>query len=109
MRKFETGATRDQDDTKPDYRGYLSPIVLEAFGQYMLANQIQADGTKRDSDNWKKGIPMDVYMSSFWRHFMEVYKNHEVGILDVNDQIEALCACMFNVQGMLFELLMARK
>ena len=31
IRKFETGATRDTDQGKYDYEGFLSPVVLDRF------------------------------------------------------------------------------
>jgi hypothetical protein len=103
MRKFETGATRDNEDGKIDYDGFLSPQVLERFGQYMHRHRIQADGQLRASDNWKKGIPRDAYMKSMYRHFMEVWKAHQN--LPAEDIEESLCAMFFNVQGYLFETL----
>lgn len=33
MRKFETGATRDDDNTKSDYEGFFAPEVIERFGE----------------------------------------------------------------------------
>ena len=52
MRNFDTGATRDTDKGKNDYEGFYSPLVVEAFGDYMTKHQLQADGKLRDSDNW---------------------------------------------------------
>lgn len=101
MRVFESGATRDSDEGKIDYAGCLSPYAQRAFGEYMRAHQIQADGTRRDSRNWQKGIPMDAYISSAARHWHEVWEGYErCGA----PSVEALCALMFNVQGMLHEL-----
>jgi hypothetical protein len=99
MRTFETGATRDSDDTKLDFEGFLSPLVLEAYAEYMHKNRIQADGSLRDSDNWQKGIPIIAYMKSMWRHFFTVWSNYRSG----KDYSEDLCALLFNVQGMLHE------
>lgn len=112
MRTFETGATRDTDAGKLDYEGFLSPRVLKRFAEYMNKNRVQSDGTLRDSDNWQKGIPLEAYMKSLWRHFFEVWELYRVrvanGVLD-DDQIdaldEALCAVMFNTQGFLHEWL----
>jgi len=101
MRTFETGATRDTDQNKLDYEGFLSPAVLKRFAVYMDKHRLQADGSYRDSDNWQKGIPVDAYMKSMWRHFFAVWEGHRAG----EDNIEDLCALMFNVQGMLFEKL----
>jgi hypothetical protein len=99
MRKFESGATRDQDTTKPDYAGFLSPEVLAAYAAYMHKNRIQADGTLRASDNWKKGIPQDAYISSMFRHFMSVWQGHINGHVEIDE----LAALMFNVMGYMFE------
>ena len=101
MRKFETGATRDNDENKLDFEGFFSPIVLERFAEYMHKHRKQADGEMRESDNWQKGMPIDAYMKSMWRHFFAVWKHHRAG----EDNIEDLCALMFNVQGMLYEKL----
>lgn len=102
MRLFEGGATRDSDVGKPDYQGYLSPLVIERFGEYMLRHQTQADGTLRSSDNWKKGMPKDAFMKSGFRHFMDWWLDHE-GYEAKEDLEEALCALMFNVMGYLHE------
>ena len=99
MRTFDTGATRDTDEGKLDFEGFLSPEALEAFAQYMHENRLQGDGTMRASDNWQKGIPEEAYMKSMWRHFFAVWKGFRAGEC-INDD---LCALMFNVQGLLHE------
>lgn len=101
MRTFESGATRDNDDEKLDYEGFLSPLVLRRYAEYMHANRIQANGTVRSSDNWQKGIPQSAYMKSMWRHFMAVWMGYRNGDVSEDD----LCALIFNVMGMLHELL----
>jgi hypothetical protein len=103
IRQFETGATRDQDTTKLDFEGYLSPLALEAFAQYMWKNGIMADGSRRASDNWQMGIPLSVYMKSLWRHFFAVWKAHRTGKVSVDD----LCGVLFNTMGYLHETLKA--
>lgn len=108
IRTFDTGATRDTDHDKLDFEGFLSPRVLEAFAWYMHANRLQKDGSLRDSDNWQKGIPVDAYMSSMWRHFFDVWKCHR-GLHTTSDIETNLCALLFNVQGMLHEVLRARQ
>lgn len=99
MRQFKTGATRDSEEGKIDFEGFLSPLALEAFGNYMMIHQKQADGTLRASDNWQKGIPKDAYMKSMFRHFFAVWKHYRSG----EDYQEDLCALFFNVQGLLHE------
>lgn len=101
MRIYKTGATRDTNENKISYKGFLSPEVLQRYGEYMLKHQTQADGKKRTADNWKKGIEMDDYIDSMWRHFHAVWLKHEHG----QDNEEDLCALFFNVQGYLFEKL----
>ena len=61
-RYFNTGAYRDTDENKNDYEGYLSPLVIEAFGNYMTKHRKQSDGNLRTSDNWQKGISKEVYI-----------------------------------------------
>jgi len=39
MRTFASGATRDADDHKLDFEGFLSPFVLERYAQYMHKHQ----------------------------------------------------------------------
>lgn len=104
MRQFETGATRDSDNQKIDYEGFLSPLVLERFGRYMHQHRLQADGRLRDSDNWQKGIPRTAYMKSAWRHFVDWWHGHR-GARTREQLEEALCATIFNAQGYLHELL----
>ncbi len=101
VRQFETGATRNNDTDALDYEGFLSPHVLMRFAQYMHSHRKQADGTMRASDNWQKGIPVDQYMKSMSRHFMEVWGGHREGGADEED----LCALLFNAMGMLHEII----
>ena len=103
MRTFESGATRDSNDDKPNYSGYLSPEVLRRYGAYMLRHQKQADGTLRSADNWKKGIPRQAYMESMHRHFMEVWEMHENMRTYEPEFNEAICALLFNVMGYMYE------
>ena len=106
-RVFESGATRDTDAGKPDYEGFLSPLVIEAFGRYMSKNRLMKDGSIRDSDNWQKGIPLPAYAKSGWRHFMEWWKLHRGYEAGVNVE-EAICGLLFNSMGYLHEHLKAQ-
>jgi hypothetical protein len=108
MRKFETGATRNPDKGKLDYEGFLSPLVLECYAQYMHKHRVQSNGQLRESDNWQLGMPKDVYMKSAWRHFFEWWKGHR-GLPIKEGLIEALCALMFNTMGYLHEILKEEK
>lgn len=104
MRSFSTGATRDLDNNKIDYEGFLDPLVLELFGKYMLKHQVQADGNLRTSDNWMKGIPKDVYMKSAWRHFHDWWMEHR-NYKSREGLEDALMGLLFNIMGYTFEVL----
>lgn len=104
VRKFNTGATRDTNEGKNDYEGFISPLVIKRFGDYMSKHRIQSDGTLRDSDNWKKGIPKEAYIKSAWRHFLDWWFEHR-GYKSRDGLEDALCALLFNVQGYLYEIL----
>jgi len=107
MRKFETGATRNSDEGKYDYEGFLSVLVIERYGEYMNKHRKQADGQLRDSDNWQKGIPLAAYMKSGYRHFFDWWKQHR-GFSGQDTLEDSLCALLFNVMGYLHELLKAK-
>ena len=104
MREFESGATRDTVEGKFDFEGFLSPAVLNRYAEYMNKHRTQADGNVRDSDNWQKGIPLDVYMKSGFRHFFSWWANHRhVDDVVKEDIEESLCALLFNVMGYFHE------
>lgn len=110
MRTFDTGATRSPLGDKLEYAGFLSPLVLKRFAEYMHKHRAQADGTIRDSRNWQKGIPLSSYEDSLIRHVIDVWLWCEGLDCEIEDNIEdniedVLCAVIFNAQGMLFELL----
>jgi hypothetical protein len=109
-RTWDSGATRDTAEEKYDYEGFLSPLVIERFAEYMHKNRLQSDGTLRASDNWQKGMPTEVYMKSGWRHFFDWWMYHRH--LKMHDDVpwveEALCGLMFNVMGYLHEHLKKR-
>ncbi len=106
VRKFNTGATRDSEEGKLDYEGFLSPLALERYAKYMHSHRKQSDGQMRASDNWQKGIPLDAYMKSLWRHLVEVWTLHRKPTFDLDEeaQEEALCAVIFNAFGYLHEV-----
>lgn len=106
MRTFESGATRDSEEGKYDYEGFLSPIVVERYGCYMQEHRIQSNGSTRKSDNWQKGIPLHVYIKSAFRHFLEWWRCHR-GWQDTGLE-DALCALLFNVSGYLHVVLEER-
>ena len=105
-RIFVTGATRSPLNDKLCYAGFMDARVIKRYAEYMHRHREQTDGNLRDPDNWKKGIPIDSYMDSMYRHFMDVWLWHQGYLDEATEEIEeALVALMFNVQGMLFEIL----
>lgn len=98
VREFNTGATRDTEEGKLDYEGFLSPRVIRAFGEYMNKHRKQSDGSLRASDNWQKGIPRDVYIKSLWRHFFDIWTEHR-GLGSREGMMDALMGTLFNVMG----------
>jgi hypothetical protein len=110
MRNFDTGATRNSNENKLAYSGFISPLALHAFSEYMHAHRKQKDGSLRAADNWKKGIPIESYKESIVRHVMDLWRSWEGGtVVDPDSgepvtETELLCAIMFNVQGMLHEM-----
>ena len=104
IRTFDTGATRNLD-LDPDIHGFTSPLAMNMFARYMHSKRLQADGTMRASDNWKKGIPLDSYIRSLRRHLQDL-ELHHTGYSDMaREEIYAtLGGLMFNVQGYMHEL-----
>ncbi|KKM17301.1 hypothetical protein LCGC14_1677180 [marine sediment metagenome] len=110
MREFDTGATRNTSDGKLGFVRALCPLVLERYVKYLDKHREQADGKFRPFDNWKKGIPDDVYLDSLGRHFFDVWKDHGKYIhkyrLSGEDVEDSLCAVMFNAMGLLHNQLL---
>jgi len=102
VRVFESGATRDGDDSKLDFEGFISPLVIQRYAEYMHAHRIQSDGQLRASDNWSNGMPLDSYMKSGFRHFMDWWMEHR-GHASRESLEDALCGLLFNVMGYLHE------
>jgi hypothetical protein len=106
-REFPTGATRDLDQDKLDFEGFLSPVVLKRYARYMHKNRKRVGSDElRASDNWQLGIPRDAYVKSLLRHQLDVWLHHD-GRPDLaeEDLETALCAVMFNAMGLLHEVL----
>jgi len=112
MREYPGGATRDTAQGKLDYVKALSPTVLRRYVQYLDKHRLQSDGSYRDFDNWKKGIPQGTYHSSGGRHFFDVWLLTEGETAEDNhgpvDLEDALCAQLFNIMGRLHEIIKER-
>jgi hypothetical protein len=104
-REFSTGSNRNSDEGKLDYEGFLSPIVVQKFGEYMHKHRKLEDGTLRDSDNWQKLFGDDHYsvcMKSMWRHFHDLWMEHR-GYRSREGIEDAMMGIMFNVNAYAFK------
>lgn len=108
FRSFDTGASRSSEEGKLDPDGFLSHLAIMRYLEYMHQHRTMPDGTLRASDNWKQGIPIESYMKSLYRHFLDVWCYHSDGDLKDPELEEALCAVIFNASGFLHELLKRR-
>ena len=104
MRLFKGGAMRDTEDGKLDYAKAMDPRVLRRYVQYLGKHRKQADGTLRGWDNWKAGIPSDVYLSSLMRHTWDAWEAAQDGCASGEAFEDALCAILFNTMGWLREV-----
>ena len=103
-RTFDTGATRDTATGKFEYAGYLSPYFINEFARYMNKHQQMPDGTRRACDNWQKGMPLDVYVQSAFRHFFDFWSiSRGIEVIDEKGKpvelSEAVMGLVFNLQG----------
>lgn len=106
IRTFETGASRDVDDDKIDFEAAMSPLAFDAMCRYMHHCRKMPDKTLRPPDNWQKGMPLDSYIKSAFRHFVDWWKCHR-GLPGREGIVFGLCGLMFNVQGYLHTYLLA--
>lgn len=102
--QYESGAKREADEDKVDPEGFLSPIVIEAYSQYMHFNRKMPDGTMRDGDDWQQGIPFNRLMRSMWRHFKDCWLEHRLWPTK-QGRVFNLCALLFNTQAYLHQVL----
>lgn len=109
FRTHTTGASRDLDDGKPDFEAMLSPLVMDCYGAYMTRKRRMVDGTLREADNWKKGMPLDWFIKSGWRHMVDWWKHHRREGKTTETLEDTLCALLFNVSGFLHEHLKAQR
>lgn len=110
MRKFKGGGTRDDNKDKFDFEGFLSPLVLEAYGKYMHKNRKQADGKLRDSDNWQKGFGINhlsVCIKSLFRHYFDLWLEHR-GFKGRETIDDAIGGILFNTMAYYHKILTDR-
>ena len=104
-RVFVTGATRSPLADKLQYSGFLSPIVLKRYAEYMHKHRLQENGELRDADNWQKGIPDASALDSMLRHTMDVWLHQRGFEKEMTETLlESLCAVIFNASVMILNL-----
>lgn len=107
MLGFESGATRNRKENELQYEGFISPLALQMFAEYMHENRFTADGSVRASDNWQKGIPDESYRDSLLRHVMDlwlIYRDWGSKAREGGDKRKALAGAFFNLQGLMHNL-----
>jgi len=97
VRKFETGAIRDNDEAKEDYIETISWTAFKRYAQYMTGKK-----KKYGVGNFKKGIPIESYEQSLLRHVQKYVENkHEGGVVETEE--DHLSAMVFNIFGIMHE------
>ena len=97
MRKFKSGALRDDDTTKPDFIETVSWTAFRKFGEYMTGKK-----SRYGQGNFKKGIPVESYEQSLVRHLQKYLENkYEDGKQEVDE--DHLSAMVFNIFGIIHE------
>jgi hypothetical protein len=102
IRTFQSGANRNSDKDKLDYEGFINPLTLKTFAEYMHKHRFLEDGSMRASDNWQKGIPQEEYVKSLIRHVMDLWLENR-GYESREGKIDAVCGILFNAFGYLHE------
>ena len=106
LREFESGAIRNSDKGKLEYRRFFSALVHKRRAEYMDKHRKLEDGTLREPDNWKRGIPSGVCADSLERHMQDIKLYFEGYEFAMTEDIEdALCAVMFNCESILLTIL----
>ena len=109
-RQFATGADRSSDKGKVHFERSLSPLVLQRFSEYCRDHNVPKG---RREDQWQLGFPQESWLDSGWRHFKAWWALHR-GYPEVDetgspvDIEEALCGLLFNANGYLHQLLLAK-
>lgn len=108
MRKFEGGATRDDDSVKLSYLGFFDPAFLNAFAHYMHEHRVTKGGI-RGADNWKTGFGTTTCIESLIRHFFDIWLlSNDETVIDKDGKVitwnDAIMGTFFNLQALWREL-----
>ena len=98
VRKFKSGAIRDNDQDKEDYIETISWTAFKRYAEYMTGKK-----KKYGTGNFKKGIPIESYEQSLVRHLQKYLANkYENGQDEVLE--DHLSAMVFNLFGIMHEI-----
>ena len=107
MRKWGTGANRNDNARKLEFARFMSPLVVKRYCEYMDKHRYLENGDSREPDNWKNLFGEgheQVCIDSLARHFLDLWITTEGGE-PREDKEEALCAIMFNAMAILYKML----
>jgi len=97
MRKFKSGAVRDDDNGKYDFVETISWTAFNRYAGYMTGKK-----KKYGEGNFKKGIPVESYEKSLLRHIDKYIRNkYENGDDEKNE--DHMSAIVFNAFGIMHE------
>lgn len=97
MKKFTTGAVRDDQEGKVDFVETISFTAHERYARYMTSKK-----KKYGVGNFKKGIPIESYEQSMLRHIDKYFRNKYEGGSDELEE-DHLAAIRFNCDGIMHE------
>jgi len=113
IRTFDGGGIRDLDKDKFDIEGFLSPLNLHRYFQYMHEHRILPNGEERESDNWQALFGekhLNVCLKSLLRHVHDLWLHHRGHKEKTTETLEnSLCAIIFNASAYLFKLLLDKQ
>lgn len=95
--RYESGAIRDTSDNKEDYIETISFLALRKYAKYMTSKQ-----STYGAGNWRKGIPIESYEKSLFRHIQK-YLANKYDNANLEPEEDHLCAMVFNIFGILHE------
>ena len=109
IRTWDSGGKRDTEEGKLDYEGFLSPLVLQRYAEYMNKHRTMPDGSVRAGDNWQKGFGtlsehFGTCMKSLFRHFIDMWSAHR-GYESRDGMEDAICGIIFNAMAYLHRIL----
>lgn len=106
IRKFDSGATRSNNEGKLDYFRFNHPLVEKVWAEYMHKHRKQENGELRDGNNWWKGWSKETSAESLIRHIKDI-ELHLAGYPhEATETLEdSICASIFNLKALLLQVL----